>query len=184
MLSTCTHVHMTMNLTEPFSHADPPGVAMYKDRKKSEGNMTKWLCYRGTSSLEGYHNHLGNALPIQGCSPLLANALTTRFNFRYAVAAGIRNNNEPDFGHFKYPLMDKIHSLCTRQQWEPPMQGYKPLWKSSTTELFGVDHVRVNMEDTDNLPPSSDATMLDELFLDSGDAWEDDIPYPPTPTGG
>jgi hypothetical protein len=38
---------------------------------------------RGSSQLEGYHSHLGDALPGTNYSSLLAGALLTFFNYRY-----------------------------------------------------------------------------------------------------
>jgi hypothetical protein len=53
--------------------ADPEGVRMYATLEAGgSGRMPKFLCYRGTSQLEGFHAHLYHALAGTNYAPDLA----------------------------------------------------------------------------------------------------------------
>lgn len=67
--------------------ADPPGEEMYCELTGSAADssgMRKWLCFRGTSQLEGYHGTLNGLLAGSNYSAELASRIITAFNFRYA----------------------------------------------------------------------------------------------------
>lgn len=66
--------------------ADPPGEEMYCELPSSAADpnsMRKWLCFRGTSQLEGYHGTLNGILAGSNYSAELAARVITAFNFRY-----------------------------------------------------------------------------------------------------
>jgi hypothetical protein len=95
-------------------------------------------------------------------APSTVDAMVKKANFRIAIACGIRNKGERDFGHFNYTLLDRVHSLCQEQGWGEQVPGYKPLWKQLTGEKFGVDHIEFHNAVTEvTLPPEE---WVDELF--------------------
>lgn len=113
---------------------------MYYDVSKP-GCMPQFKSVRGTSKLEGYHKHLNSLFAGGNCSPELADALLTIFNYRWNITCGITNRGERDYGMFDHFLLEEMQKVCLEMGWPDPF----PEWKKapSTTERFGAD----------NLPP-------------------------------
>ena len=125
--------------TDPF---DVDG--MYRQVSAS-GNMLRWICKRGSSPLEGYHGHLGKLLHGANYSPDLADALVKLFNFRWSVAAGIRNAGDYDFGMYNFVLLLNIKRLCQKMQVDDPLPEFKVLARIENPEQHSVEVFGMNV---------------------------------------
>lgn len=72
--------------------ADPFPVEKMYIVSEREGHMTRYICKRGTSQLEGYHKHLADLLVGTNYSALLAGALITIRNYRWVIFACIKDS--------------------------------------------------------------------------------------------
>ncbi|GAQ93604.1 hypothetical protein KFL_017000010, partial [Klebsormidium nitens] len=130
-----------LKLVRAGALSDPLGVEdMYYDVSKP-GSMPQFKSIRGTSKLEGYHKHLNSLFSGGNCSPELADALLTIFNYRWNITCGITNRGDPDFRMNDHFLLEEMQAVCRQMGWPDPF----PEWKKAppTKERFGAD----------NLPP-------------------------------
>ena len=66
---------------------------------------------RGTSALEGFHQHIRRFFSGHSTSPRLAQALLMQFVYTWNTRANVRHRGGVDLGHEDLRLMHKIHHM-------------------------------------------------------------------------
>jgi hypothetical protein len=155
--------------------SDPEGVPMYKDVSSLRANIKKYLCYRGTSALEGFHRWLRGFTSAVYLSPELMNALLHEFMSRWNAKAGIKNDSLADFGHFANEVLDEIADVVE------PHVGPSGYFHTNPLCADGVMYVkrRANNGDTFGLTPMIEAAQSEIRKAlahdDDGDLVEFDV---------
>ncbi|GAQ90826.1 hypothetical protein KFL_006900010 [Klebsormidium nitens] len=152
-----------MKLVWAGALSDPLGVEeMYYDVSKP-GCMPQFKSVRGTSKLEGYHKHLNSLFAGGNCSPELADALLTIFNYRWNITCGVANRGDQDYSMHDHFLLEEMQKVCRDMGWPDPF----PEWKKAppTAERFGAD----------NLPPEVREALEAAAAIGEPAPTEDDL---------
>ncbi|KAI9348601.1 hypothetical protein BDR26DRAFT_1000006 [Obelidium mucronatum] len=97
--------------------SDPPGISLYRIIGKDKYGLTIYLCLRGSSALESFHQ-TGNQT-LQPCE---------RYRPRF-----------PKTGHYNHFLFDYINDVAQRLYGEPILSWWSiPAVRTITSESFGV----------------------------------------------
>eukprot|EP00946_MAST-07B_sp_MAST-7B-sp1_P004498 g4498.t1 len=133
--------------------SDPVGVSMYRDVSSANAEMMKYLCFRGTSALEGFHRWLRSFTSAVYLDPVGMNGLLHEFMSRFNAKALIKNLGAPDFGFFEFDLLDKIAKVVE------PHVGPTGYFKTNPLSVDGAYYVqrRKNNGDKFGLTPMMQA---------------------------
>jgi len=93
--------------------SDPEDFAMYQQCQVGS-RKPKYHCFRGTSALEGFHQHLRRFFVGHSTSPRLAHALIVLFVFRWNLQRRIQRRGGTDFGHPDVELLHRLHKMLIK----------------------------------------------------------------------
>ena len=130
--------------------SDPEGRPMY--RIVSDKFVKRFMCYRGTNGLEGFHFHLRAFLAALRINPKLLNVLLHEFMHRFNTKCRIRNCGEMDWGMFSHEILEQFSALIEGNVGEGKAIAVSPLgeWEPQDVSMemhFCLTSLIDHMED-------------------------------------
>lgn len=134
------NIHVFYVLADPVQDVDK----MYYSRsgnKATAAALGDWVCIRGDSKLEGYHNHLADMLSGNNYSCEMADRLLIIGNCRWNIDRGVQNAKQQDFGCYDLWQIDEINKNMESLGKPIPYPTWKlPKLPDSHQEQFGVQY--------------------------------------------
>lgn len=101
-------------------------LSSYYEVGETSFGLKLYGCKRGSSHLEGFHEHSDNAFAGFWNSPLLYDVCALNFITRWNRKCAVKNLHEPDYGHFNMELVEEVIRKAKRVGDDEYVQ-YKPL---------------------------------------------------------
>lgn len=122
---------------------------MYIDISPPGSKRPEYRCKRGSSSLEGWHNHGPKALRGSNTSPALARPILALMQQQWNVKAAIKNRGEPNYGTLDLRPLYEVSGICQRNAWEDPFPLLRPLpAKPDLHQILDPSTIQADVEAT------------------------------------
>ncbi|KAJ3095457.1 hypothetical protein HDU97_006913, partial [Phlyctochytrium planicorne] len=141
--------------------SDPPGVALYRPNGLDQDKLQKYICFRGTNSVESLHQTLESMFSTFNAGIDLADCIMAYLRHVLNIGASERNrSNFPTIGHHDHFLIDKINRVSKELCGTPKYIWWARLEPYATHETFGItpsvppsQYQEITPDDLKNYPP-------------------------------